>query len=260
MSLSRWTARTRGASFCRESGRRGRERAESEREGKKSPQTAAWHRCKDSISGGFEALAARKTDAPPWNHPCTASRSRPSPSSTALARRPVALSARALRSVDDGRAARRTAQALVRRCRTRSRASRSPASHWRGRGTVRVPHATQPAAAGAPGGRQRPRPRTGQTSARRSGALRRLAARATRGGSEPPTASRHARSGHVSRVRAQPRLEPGDVRIPLRVPAATVAPAIVPRARVGGGRVDSAAAPPRYAPDMRVRDRAPHGR
>ena len=39
-----------------ENARRGSKRPESERESTKSPQIAAWHRCKDSISGGSKLL------------------------------------------------------------------------------------------------------------------------------------------------------------------------------------------------------------
>src|SRR4029079_18861038 len=42
-----------------EHARRGYERSEREREGKNSPQIGAWHRCKDSISGGSPVLHAK---------------------------------------------------------------------------------------------------------------------------------------------------------------------------------------------------------
>ena len=159
-----------------ENARRGSKRPESERESTKSPQIAAWHRCKDSISGGSKLLPPKDRRAT-LESPCAASAFSPSPSSSrSPSHRPP--SARALRTW------RRSSSA--RRVRTRSeRPRRSRASRWRaspGADPGRCCSAlAQPAVAGAPGGRELPRTRTAPTSARRSDGSP-LGGRAIRGG------------------------------------------------------------------------------
>ncbi len=74
MSLSRWAARTRGvsaaaASFRARTPGTATSAATSEQEGKKSPQNGAWHRCKDSISGGSPLLPANGSTRHP-GFPC----------------------------------------------------------------------------------------------------------------------------------------------------------------------------------------------
>ena len=68
MSLSRCAARTRGvsatgASFRARTPGTATSAATASREGKKSPQNGAWHRCKDSISGGSPLLPANGSRA-----------------------------------------------------------------------------------------------------------------------------------------------------------------------------------------------------
>ena len=78
--------------------------------------------------------------------------------------------------------------------------------------------------------RQRPRTRTGPTRARTSSAAA-AGGSATRGGSAPSDAHRGTRVGPGVRGFAPSSSGARDERIPLRVPAATGAPAIVPRSR-----------------------------
>ena len=238
MSLSRWTARTRGASSCAENARRGRERPESEREGEKSPQTAAWHRCKDSISGGSRPLPAKDGRATldprapiPRPHP----RLRLSPRSRRTER------------IRLERGGRHDGRAPLERARPLRPPSSDAAVHAR-RGLLarlrepvefRTRVRRRPLERMAAG--QLPRPRTARTPARRSGGAA-AGGSATRGGPAPPTGiEARASRRRVDGVRAHLVWSPATTRA-AQGPRSDGGAADRSRARRGGRTSRSAAA------------------
>ena len=211
MSLSRWTARTRGAVLLRENARRGRERSENEREGEKSPQTTAWHRCKDSISGGSAPLPAKSVRV--TLDPRAPHSSPPSPSLSSRCCR-----ARRARVADCARRRRSSCREAVSRP---SRRLHSVAIHARRRplarvGDGRLPDALASRGAGVRGATARPRTRTAPTRAPGNAARRgwRIGNPWWVGDSDRIEARV---VGDVTRVRAHLVWSP-ETRIPLRVP------------------------------------------
>ena len=217
MSLSRWAARTRGGSapslVPSENTRHCQSAATASKRARNPRKHAAWHRCKDSISGGSRPLPANGANAPPW-----ISVRRPLALILALLAAPAGRSERfrlELGARDDGRPPHR------RRQRVRDGRRRAAVHARRGlvarSGSGRVPHALDRAAAGAPGDLRRPRPRTARTPDRRSSGAR-AGGSGIRGGSGRPTASRRACSG-TSRESERSSSGAPSVRIPLRVPS-----------------------------------------
>ena len=226
-----------------ENTRRRHERRYSEREGKKSPQNGAWHRCKDSISGGSPLLPANGSRATlDFRAPTL------SPSSSPCLRACWSLRARSARV---RRMRRRSTCGLARsvwRRRVLCRGSRLPGCSWRGSGPSGVADTLDRRPLERLATLRRPRPRTAPTRDRRSGGVP-AGASGIRSGSGRRIVSRHAWSGtsHESE-----RSSCGAPRFASRSAfrRSTGTPPIMPRLSWGADE-SIRRGPPTYAPAVR---------
>ena len=234
----------------RENGRGRRKRSDDERDGENSPQTSAWHRCKDSICAGSPPLPANCVRVT-LEAPCAVSCSSSQPFLPRSARFHPCMRRPALAS---------------------PRSSSSASASARSRRAEPCRGSRSPGCTGAAPGRcsSEPTRRTGSWSPWRA------AAPEPEDGPDPSSRERGARGwrfgnpwwvgesdriqaraiGDVTRIKAHLVWSP-ETLIPLRAPAATVTPPIVPRSSWGADETIRRA-PAELRDRCPLRDRPPH--
>ena len=229
----------------RENARRRRKRSDEERDGEKSPQTTAWHRCKDSISGGSAPLSANR-GVVTLEPSCVALLLDPRSQRRRSRLAPEALAATG-DARDHGRARAERAAHV--------RGSGGDAVHARRCAVARarhrsVPYAARQAVGGAPGVAAAPEAEDGPDPRSSEHALGTVAARESVVGRATSDRIQARVTGTCAQAQGTPRLEPGDAHPPARAGRHRRARRSF-RGRRGAPTRGSARGPPSYAADVR---------